>query len=319
MNMERLSPTITSSIQSPVQHTGKRSKSLVLTQELEGLCLSTSTAKQSSPSPLYTEMDEWAEQDFNPPNSLGQIERFDDLKRELDSCIGGSIDQVLKVLSSFSGTGNVHFNSFASHYTNHWIKWGIIHEVIESIKSPEISLKLLISRSLNLLAALNKISIILDWNDPEILFLLNKFILSVMNSVRLKSSNVHNPHNHNNSNSNNTGSSSYPAHSTRAILEFIGMLRVLNLFCRLPLPPSSFNFLLSHQDTSIQLIELLESFLDFILTVFEYCASTKVIISEGFDTFHLANCSVLLTLKFVDKFKLPEIDEIIKELIDRME
>ena len=127
-----------------------------------------------------------------------------------------------------------------------------------------------------------------------------------MNSIRLRSSTIPSIHH-------------TQHHHQRAIIEFIGVLRVLNLFCRLPLPPASFNFLLSRPDTSNQIIELLESLLETILNIFEYSAMTRVIISEGFDTFNLANCALILTLKIIEKFKLSEIDEIILNLFTKID
>ena len=282
----------------PPNFTGKRSKSLVLTQELEGLRLSS-----SSPNKLDLEMNEWLDQDLNHKYSiLGNIERFDDLKREIE-VIGsnGTIDDILKVLCAFkSGTETVNrSDSLVIVSMTHWIKWGIINEVTESIKSPDLQAKTILNRSLLLLTALTRTNLLVDWTDPELSFLLNKFLIILLNSNKFKNPNVFLTHR-------------LTLTLNRKLEEFLGLLRVLNLFSRLPVPQNSFNFLLSRSDTFSQIIELLQLLFETNLNIFELTATISSL-NKDFTNFNAAAISVLLSLKIIENYgnSSKEIKEII--------
>ena len=285
---------------------GKRSKSLVLTQELEGLRLSSSSLTK-----LDLEMNDWLDQDINVNNKssiLGNIERFDDLKREIE-LIGsnGSVDDLLKVLCSYKSNNADTLTRNNLVTMTHWIKWGIINEVSESIKSPELQVKTILNRSLLLLKALNRTGSLIDWNDPELPFLLNKFLIILLNSEKFKSATVSLTH-----------------HRLTLVLnkkleEFLGLLRVLNLFSRLLIPQTSFNFLLSRPETSNQLIELLELLFETNLNIFELTATISTL-NKDFSNFNSAAISVLLTLKIVESYRnsCKEIKEIILNIKNRI-
>lgn len=279
---------------------GKRSKSLVLTQELEGLRLSSSST--SSPSKLDFEINDWLDQDLNS-KSIILIERFEDLKREIES-IGnnGSIDDILKVLCSYKN--NTDYLLVRNHLVTmtHWIKWGIINEVNESIKSPDLQVKTILNRSLLLLKALNRISSLLDWSDPELSFILNKFLITLLSSQKFKNVTTTVP----------TTTHRLTLVLNKKLEEYLGLLRVLNLFSRLQIPQSSINFLLSRPDTSNQIIELLQLLFENNLNVFELTATISSV-NKDFSNFNAAAISVLLTLKIVENYSNSFIE--IKDLI----
>jgi hypothetical protein len=284
---------------------GKRSKSLVLTQELESLRLSSSAS--SSPTKLDLEMNEWVDQDLNT-KSIVSIDKFEDLKREIELAgNSGSIDDILKVLCSYkNNTDNLSVRNNLVTMT-HWIKWGIINEVNESIKSPDLQVKTILSRSLHLLKALNRIGSLVDWNDPELLFLLNKFLIILLNSEKFKNT-----------------SATTSAHRLTLVLnkkleEYLGLLRVLNLFSRLPIPQASIYFLLSRQDASNQIIELVEFLFETNLNIFELTATISTV-NKDFSNFNAAAVSVLLTLKIVEIFanSCKEIKDLILNIKSRV-
>lgn len=270
---------------------GKRSKSLVLTQELEGLRLS-----NNIPSKLDLELNEWLDQDlgFKSPS---WIDRFEDLKRELEVLgSNASLDDLLKVLCSYKNTSESPRNVLMTH----WIKWGIINEVSESIKSSNLPVKTILNRSLSLLVALNRTFPLVEWNDPELPFLINKFVITLLQCNKFQ-----NPP---------TGNcNKLTLTLNKKLEEFIGLLRVLNLFHRIPIPQNSFNFLLSRPETSTQIIQLLELLFETNLNIFELTAALST-------NFNIANISVLLSLKIIENYgnSQKEIKEIIGKLKNRI-
>lgn len=273
---------------------GKRSKSLVLTQELEGLRLS-----NNLPSKYDSEINEWLDQDLNF-KAPSWIDRFEDLKRELEGLgSNASLDDVLKVLGSYKNTSESSRNVLMTH----WIKWGIINEVTESIKSSNLPVKTILNRSLNLLIALNRTFPLVDWNDPELPFLLNKFLITLLQCNKFKNVPTNSPSNCN----------KFTLTLNKKLEEFIGLLRVLNLFYRIPVPQMSFNFLLSRPETSAQIIQLLELIFETNLNIFELTAVLST-------NFNIANISTLLSLKIVENYgnSQKEIKEITGKLKNRI-
>lgn len=270
-------------------YNGKRSKSLVLTQELEGLHVSLLTNTSSKAIyRLESELKEWADHDLK--TTISAIEGFEDLKRELEACAPNRVDDILKVLASFTDN---NYNSRT--YMNDWIKWAVINEVTESLKSSECPAKTVLNRSIKMLVALHKISTFLDWSDPELSFLLHKFMIQFLNYGKFK--------HHKNDRLN------------RRLEEFMGILRALNLFCRLPFHASAQFFLLSRPETLAQIVELLENLFEANLNIFELTATQTIFINDDFTSFNLTTASILLTLKVFESFAQGAQGKEIREII----
>ena len=294
---------------------GKRSKSLVLAQELESLHLSSSSLLFSSnQNPNYqTENNKkrleielenlyFEQQNRNQDNKMFCIRV---LMMELEGARG--IDEILQIISHHNQTNhqiNNHNNNNNNNVDNinfnHWIKWTVITELLESFQFTQTtttSIKITLQRSICLLKGLNILSSYLDWSDPEISFLLNKFMVCLLNFDKFKvilDTNV---------NCNNTTNSKNILAINRRLEEFMGLLKVINLFIRLPHQQTVNSFLLSRSDTYPQVIQLLESFLEITLNVFELSTIlSEPEISPEFNGLHVAACYALITAKVIGLF-----------------
>ena len=212
---------------------------------------------------------------------------------------------------------------------NHWIKWSVINETCESIRlSKQATLK-----TIQLFSALNRMSPFIDWADPEIVFLLHKLLLTLLTRLTLLNSDKFRNIPRRNS-------------ANRRLEGYFGILRILNLFFRLPTPKSVQEFLFSRQETFSQMLLLLQSLLELNLNIFEdvsviFYDDSRSASYDGFgsgfgmankfgtanntqpfDTTHenLPIFSILLTLKIIENSSVtnPEIEKVILYLKERI-
>ncbi len=226
------------------EHNGKRSKSVVLLQELEALRVS------SPPSPLDSELVLLAEQEFsfnleNSIFSLKNLQVFDDVLAELEAL--NAIDDVFEALMSVK----VAVLQQNREKLTGWCKWRLLSRTFESFE--RVPFKSCLSQCIGLCRAVNYISDALDWRDPELSFLLFKGLTQLLAKQRpIDSKSVH---------------------FMRKLDEFAGLIRVLTLSCTLlwnrPLR-SVMQFLA--QKAQQQLSEFFEQLLEAALNLFELCS-----------------------------------------------
>jgi hypothetical protein len=228
---------------------GKRSKSIVLLQELESLRVS------SPPSPIDSELAILAEQEFslnccaneNSILSLSKVRIFNEVLGELEALSG--IEDVFEALR----TANPAVLSQNRSQLTAWCKWRLLSKTFESFDDPRLPMKGCLNRFIGLCRALNHIADELDWRDPELSFLIFRGIsqlLARQTLIDLKSSNL-----------------------MRKLDEFVGLIRALTLACTIlwNRPPRFvLQFLASHAQH--QLNEFFEQLLEAGLNLFELCS-----------------------------------------------
>lgn len=248
-------------------HTGKRSKSLVLLQEMESLRVSSPTdglaqdcgLLSASQGHLDWELDSWAQQDalvatHHAARDTGRLCSFDHFVAELEG--QASTEDVMKMLAVADlrsiALNRVQFTA--------WTKWRLVSRLLDTLQEPG-AIKGRLNRSILLARTLTLQSPFLDWTDPELVFLLFKYTAGLLRTGTFVTVLEAAP-----------STKSSVVGLNRRMDEFIGLLRFLNLMARLHhrVVPSGVNDLLvRHADTVAQIAELLESLLEATLNLFE--------------------------------------------------
>ena len=227
------------------EHSGKRSKSVVLLQELESLRVS------SPPSPIDSELAVLAEQEFSANDfqnsilSLSNVRAFDEVLAELEAlqCIEDVFEALMTVSSAVLSQNRSQLTS--------WCKWRLLSKTFESFDG--LPIRFCLNRFIFLCRAVNHIADELDWRDPELSFLLFKGatqLLTKQTSGELKVTLL-----------------------MRKLDEFVGLTRALALVCTIlwNRPPRSvLQFLASNAEP--QLNEFFEQLLEAALNLFEICS-----------------------------------------------
>lgn len=240
------------SLQAP--ESSKRSKSIVLLQEMEGLRVS------SPPSLMDSELSALAEQDLQPTgdtlnccmHSLAHIRTAEQLIAELEAI--NRLEDILDALMTLSSPLQSSANRV--QFT-HWCKWRLIPRFSETFIAPkEVPFKVALTRVISLGRALNSVSGELDWRDPELTFLLFKMLAQILMKHQ----------------SYDYSSVKSTAQMHRRMDEFMGLLRGFNLICILlwnRVPRSIFALLAAQTGEDGQISEFFELLLEDSLNLFE--------------------------------------------------
>jgi hypothetical protein len=295
------------------EHHGKRSKSLVLAQELEDLRLSTISAPTPLPSsanytrsPSISHSSSKIEQNLKglAEQDLAMLDEFSHAQESTSGPFGG-IDNTLRVLCHFPKV-QVDKRAFTD-----WLKWSLDNEVAQSIRVSEKTktpIRFLLTRLTALIGGLLTSSMSIDWSDPELVFLLTRLLRGLLSCDRFLQVQGSSP-------SSIVSSSKALLTLNRRLEELFGLLRILNLFLKLPIKQDVFEFLLFKPETSLIIIEFHESFLEITLNVFELVTTINSSLGSLHHNHHqynhhnsmnptcIATAFALLLTKSIDRFR----------------
>lgn len=227
------------------EHPGKRSKSVVLLQEMESLRVS------SPPSPVDAELAVLAEQEFavlpieNSILSLQSASSFDEILSELEAL--NSVDLVVEALMTVQPA---LLSQNRDQFT-FWCKCRLISRTFESFEG--LSIKACLTRFICLMRAVNHVAEVVDWRDPELSFLLFRGLTQLLGKQ--------------------APIDSKSTHLMRKLDETVGVIRALLMACAVLCnrpPRSVLQFLASNAEA--QLCEFFEQLLEGALNLFELCS-----------------------------------------------
>lgn len=233
----------------------KRSKSIVLLQEMEGLRVS------SPPSAIDPELLAISEQDLLYAegdccmHSLAHARTAEQLICELEAI--NRLEGVLEALLTISSPLQPSQPTQSKAHFTHWCKWRLLLRFSEAFILPkEVPFKVTLIRLIALGRALNRVAGELDWRDPEFTFLLFKMLAQML----LK----HQSYDYSNIKT--------TTQLHRRMDEFMGLLRGFNLINILlwnRVPRSVFELLAVQINDDGQICEFFELLLEDSLNLFE--------------------------------------------------